>query len=139
MPADRDRLNKVLAVAINPGAYEQEAVTALRKARELVKKDPTLAHPAPPPPAPAPKPSPVGETSHEVRITNVAPFWLYILLNSLSQEAYGLGLKSKMVIDFTTTPYALDVRCDGNKASCDAFEAHVDWIIGYINSQPRQP
>src|SRR5437899_1946698 len=38
-----DRLDKVLAVAINPGAYEPEAVAALRKARQLVKRDPALA------------------------------------------------------------------------------------------------
>ena len=31
MAGDRDRFNKVLAVAINPGSYEQEAIAALRK------------------------------------------------------------------------------------------------------------
>jgi hypothetical protein len=41
--SDKDRLDKVLAVAINPGAYEPEAVAALRKARQLVKRDPALA------------------------------------------------------------------------------------------------
>ena len=35
MSKDRDRLEKVIAVALNPGAYEEEAITALRKAREL--------------------------------------------------------------------------------------------------------
>ena len=38
--SDKDRLDKVLAVAINPGAYEQEAIAALHKARELVKREP---------------------------------------------------------------------------------------------------
>ena len=55
---DRERLNKVLAIAINPGSYEQEAVAALRRAREWVKLDPTLAHPPPAPPEPAQLPSP---------------------------------------------------------------------------------
>jgi hypothetical protein len=41
--SDKDRLDEVLAVAVNPGAYEQEAVAALHKARELVKRDPNLA------------------------------------------------------------------------------------------------
>ncbi len=36
----KDRLDKVLAVAINPGAYEKEAVAALHKARKLVKREP---------------------------------------------------------------------------------------------------
>jgi len=137
--SDRDRFNKVLAIAINPGAYESEAVAALRAARQLIKKNPALAHPPPHPQAPAPKPAPPGEYSHQVRITNVAPFWLYITINSLSQLAYGLGLKSKIVIDFKERPYALNVRCDGTKTACDAFACHVDWLIGYINLQPRQP
>ena len=90
--SDRVRFDKVLAVAIDPGAYEAEAVAALRAARQLIKKNPALAYPPPP----APKPAPPGEFSHQVRITNVAPFWLYIMINSLSQLAYGLGLKVKL-------------------------------------------
>jgi hypothetical protein len=38
MSQNRDRLNKVIAIAINPGAYEQEAIAALRKARTLVNE-----------------------------------------------------------------------------------------------------
>ena len=133
--SDRVRFDKVLAVAIDPGAYEAEAVAALRAARQLIKKNPALAYPPPP----APKPAPPGEFSHQVRITNVAPFWLYIMINSLSQLAYGLGLKSKIVIDFKERPFALNVRCDGTKSTCDAFARHVDRLIGYINPQPRKP
>ena len=139
MSNSRDRFNKVLAVAVNPGAYEGEAIAALRMARELVKQDATLAYPPPPPPPPNPPRAPPDDVSHQVRLTNVAPFWLYILINSLSQEAYGLGLKNKIVIDFTATPYALDVRCDGKKAACDAFQKHVDWLISHVNSQPPEP
>ena len=40
----KDRLDKVLAVAISPGAFEQEAVAALHKARELVKREPEYIH-----------------------------------------------------------------------------------------------
>jgi Protein of unknown function (DUF2786) len=32
---DRKRIEKMLAVAINPGVYEEEAISALRKAREI--------------------------------------------------------------------------------------------------------
>jgi hypothetical protein len=46
-----------------------------------------------------------------------------------SQEAYGLGLKSKMVTDFSVSPMAFDIRCDGPKMACDAFEKHVTWLI----------
>jgi hypothetical protein len=35
MPSDRDRLDKVLAIAVNPGAYETEAVAALRAVYSL--------------------------------------------------------------------------------------------------------
>ena len=49
MADDRTRLEKVLAVAINPGAVEGEAFAALRRARELVKQNPALAHPPSPP------------------------------------------------------------------------------------------
>src|SRR5262249_35426296 len=136
MASDRERLDKVLAIAVNRGEYEEEAITALRMARELVKKNPNLAHP-PPPPTPPPSRAPAGDWRHQVRITNVAPFWLNILLNSLSQGAYGLGLKSKIVVDFEERPYTIDVRCDGNKAACEAFKAHVDWLLEHINSQPR--
>src|SRR5271165_5621771 len=136
MANDRDRLDKVLAIAVNPGAYETEAVAALRAARQLIKKNLTLAHP---PLHPRPKPAPLAEHSHQVRITNIAPFWLYIAINSLSPQAYGLGLKSKIVIDFKAMHYALDVRCDGAETACDAFAHYVDRLVDYKNSQPRQP
>lgn len=130
----RDRFDKVIAVAVNPGAYEAEAITALRKARELVRQDPSLAHP---PPAPPPKTPPPDETCVEFRITKLAPFWLNIFINKLSEQAYGLGLKSKLVCDFKEIPIAVEVRCDGSKQACDAFKAHVLWLVNYINSQPR--
>jgi hypothetical protein len=139
MPSDRDRLDKVLAIAVNPGAYETEAVAALRAARQLIRKNPSLAHCALPPRVHTPKPAPLGERSHQVRIANLAPFWLYIAINSLSQQAYGLGLKSKIVIDFKAMPFALDVRCDGAETGCDAFARYVNRLIAYINSQPRRP
>jgi hypothetical protein len=133
MPADRERFEKVLAIAINPGAYEEEAISALRKARELVKNDRSLAHPAP---APPPKAAPADEDSLEIKITHIAPFWLNILLSNLSQEAYGLGLRSKLTCDFDETPTAINVKCDGPKNACAAFHVHLNWLIEYINSQP---
>jgi hypothetical protein len=134
----RDRFDKIMAVAVNPGAYEDEAVAALRKARELVKQDPSLAHPSPPPAAPVvPKPPP--DHSVEYRVTHISPFWINIFVGSLSEQAYGLGLRSKFSFDFGVTPTAVDVRCDGAKSACDAFKAHLDWLIEHINSQPPKP
>jgi len=138
MPSDRDRLDKVLAIAVNPGAYETEAVAALRAARQLIKKNPSLVHPPRRPRVPTPNPA-QGEHSRQVRITNIAPLWLYIAINCLSQEAYGLGLKSKIVIDFKVMPFALDVRCDGAETDCDTFGRYVNRLIAYINAQPRRP
>jgi hypothetical protein len=130
---DRERLSKVLAIAINPGSYEQEAVAALRRARELVKLDPTLAHPPPAPPEPAQLPS-AGEHSVETKVVSIPPFWLTIFLTRASEQAYKLGLKSRILCDFSAVPVAVDVRCDGAKEACDAFLAHLDWLIEYINS-----
>ena len=48
-------------MAVNPGAYEDEAITALRRARALVKEDPELAYPevqVPPPKPPPPDDAP---------------------------------------------------------------------------------
>ena len=129
MPSDRDRFDKVVAVAISPGAYEGEAIAALHKARELVKKDPSLAHP---PAATAPP----HDTLYEAKITDIPSSWLNIALTNLSQEAYELGLKSKILCDFDRTPTAIDIRCDGPKKACEAFSVHVKWVLDYINSQP---
>jgi len=85
MSADRERLDKVLAIAINPGAYEGEAIAALRKARELVKKDPSLAH-SQPVPVSNPHPASPGDDALEIKVTQISQFWLNIFLNSLSAE-----------------------------------------------------
>src|SRR5580704_976109 len=122
MPGDRDRFNKVLAVAINPGSYEQEAIAALRKARDFAKNDPSLAHPPPPPPTPVMKGAPPDEASLQSKVTNITRFWLPIFLSNLSEQAYGLGLKSKLSCDFSVSPTTVNIRCDGSN---EAFQAHL--------------
>jgi hypothetical protein len=134
---DRKKIEKMLAVAISPGAYEEEAIAALRKAREVVKQNPSLAHPIPPPPAPLLS-VPPPDHSVEYRATNILPSWLNVLVGSLSQEAYGLGLRSKFSFDFSVTPTAVDIRCDGPKIACDAFEVHLHWLADFINLQPPE-
>ena len=46
MIGDKERFEKVLALAIDPGAYEGEAIAAFRKARELAKRNPSLTNAA---------------------------------------------------------------------------------------------
>jgi hypothetical protein len=130
----REKIEKMLAVAISPGAYEAEAIAALRKAREVVKLNPSLAHPVPPP---APTVSvPPADHSVQYRATNIRPTWLNNFVGNLSEQAYGLGLRSKFSFDFTVLPTAVDIRCDGPKAACDTFDAHLNWLVNFINSQP---
>ena len=130
MTSDRDRFDKVVAVAV--GAYEGEAIAALHKARALAKKDPSLAHPAA-------VTAPPHDTLYEAKIIDVPPAWLNIAMTNLSQEAYELGLKSKILCDFDHTPTAIVIRCDGPKKACEAFSAHVKLVLDCINFQPPKP
>ena len=130
----KDRLDKVLAVAINPGAYEQEAVAALHKARELVKREPNLAFDLPSARCPLPWLDRADEASFEVEISGVSDFWLPIVLNTLSERAYLLSLKSKFICDFAT-PTTVHVKCDGRETACEAFKEHVDSLVEYLHSR----
>lgn len=134
----KDRLDKVLAIAIDPGAYEQEAVVAFHKARALVKRDPNLAFALPSVTYPLPRLDPADEMSFEVEINGVSEFWLPILLNTLSEQAYVLGLKSKIICDFAT-PTTVHVKCDGRETACDAFEEHLNSLTEYIHSRRCEP
>jgi hypothetical protein len=134
----KGRLDKVLAVAINPGAYEQEAVAALHKARELVKREPHLAFDLRSARYPLPSADSAGEASFEVEINGVSEFWLPILLNALSEQAYVLGLKSKIISDFAT-PTTVNVKCDGRDTACEAFKEHLNSLIEYIHCRQCKP
>jgi hypothetical protein len=134
---DRKQIEKMIAVALSPGAYDEEAISALRKAREVVRKNPALAHPEPPQALPPP-PTPPPDHSIQYRISNVSRFWLPPLLSNLSEQAYGLGLRSKLSCVFSEESTAIDVRCDGPQASCGAFVAHLNWLLNHVNSQPPQ-
>ena len=137
MNLGRERFDKIIAIAVNPATYEEEAITALRKARELVKEDRALAHPAPPPP-PVPEPS-EPHYYFQVEIANIPPDCLALVAHSLSREAYALGLKSKIEYDFSDTPAALNVRADGPWEACSAFENHFTSLMDFVNAQERQP
>ena len=83
MTGDKERFEKVLAVAINPGAYEGEAIAALRKARELAKRNPSLANAAPTPGLPLPART-EPEYSIRLRVRNIPFDWFKVCINSLS-------------------------------------------------------
>ena len=130
MANNRTRFEKIIAIAMDPGAFEDEAIAALRKARELIRQDPGLKEPEIRPPKVEPP-----EASFKSRITNVQNDWLTILMSNLSQEAYGLGLKSKIVCDYSERLTTVEVRCDGSADACKKFQGHVDWLIQYINKK----
>jgi hypothetical protein len=135
MSDEKQRFEKVLAIAVDPGAYEAEAIAALRKARELAKRNPLLAiNGGGSPELPVPI-GPEPEYSVQFRVTKIPPPWLNICMNSLSAEAYGLGLRSRLYCDFTEIPIALDVRCDGSHQACEAFLVHLNALIDYLGSQ----
>ena len=138
MSNDRDRLEKVLALAINPGAVEGEAVAALHRARQLVKQNPSLAHP-PQQQIPSPIHQPASQATFKVKITSVHPDWILILVGLLSKQAYVLELRSKIEFDFSQALTTIDVVCDGPQTSCRAFEKHVEWCVDYINQQLKNP
>jgi hypothetical protein len=130
MSKNRERFAKIVAIAMDPAAFEDEAIAALRKARQLVREDPSLKQPGVHRPRVEPS-----QTTIKARITSLHPDWLNILLNSLSQQAYGLGLRSKITCDFSVTPWAVEAQCDGSEEACNKFLAHVDWVVEYINKQ----
>jgi hypothetical protein len=135
MTRDQDQFNKVLTLAINPGAIEGEAIAALRRLRELVKNNPTLTHP---PSMPSPQVSPAPsrpESTLNVRVTSVHPDWLLIAVSLLSRSAYHLALKYQIDFDFSEIPTAVTMICEGTDRACSSMSGQVKWIVNYINEQ----
>src|SRR5262249_37086351 len=109
---------------------------ALHKARELVRRDPNLAFDLPSMNCPLPRLEPADEASFEVEINGISEFWLPIVLNTLSEQAYVLGLKSSFICDFAI-PTTMYVKCDGRETACKAFKEHLDSLVKYIRSRRR--
>jgi hypothetical protein len=124
-------------LAISPTAVEGEALAAFNRARELVRRNPDLAHPQSEPVKPPPSPDPHG--IYTARITTVHPDWLLILVGLLSDKAYELKLLQKISFDFNELPTAVSIICDGPNSSRLAFERHIDWVVAYINEKLREP
>jgi hypothetical protein len=137
MADDHRRFEKVLALAIDPGAIEGEAIAAFRRARELVRQNPSLAHPLSSPVPATPDPPP--QATFKVSITDVHPDWILILAGLLSKTAYELNLKQKIDFDFSRSLTAINILCDGSLSACTKFEREVEWAVNYINEQLRKP
>jgi hypothetical protein len=57
------------------------------------------------------------------------------VLNTLSEQAYVLRLKSQFICDFAI-PATVHVNCDGRETACEAFEEHVNSLTEFIDSRP---
>jgi hypothetical protein len=71
------------------------------------------------------------------RITNVSRYWE--LIPRVSEEAYNHRLISKIAIKFNETSFPIEIRCDGPKEACEAFEADLKSVIDDLNAQPSRP
>jgi len=129
MTDERERLTKVLALAMHPTTIDAEALAAFKRARKIVEANPSLAHP----PEPKKPPPPPPQTTYTTTITHVHPDWVLVLVGNLSLKAYELDLKSKITFDFMQQPVAVNVVCDGLEEACLEFQQHVQWFIGHLN------
>ena len=79
-----------------------------------------------------------GKAGHSLafQVKKIPPYWINIFTNNVSEAAYGLGLKSKIVVELEEIPRVIQIRCDGPKQACAVFEAHLNWLLTYINTQP---
>ena len=141
MPLDmKDRFDKIMALAMDPGAHDGEAQAAFAMLRKLVRQYPSLTMPPQPPlPAPSQAPPSPTESNREWRLTKLPSFWLTITVGNLSERAYLLGLRSKFVFDYSEQPTAVDIRCDGPENACRAFDDFLAAIIEWTNTQPADP
>jgi len=127
--SNSERFHKVLALAINPAAHDGEALSAFARLREMVKQNPDLRTPPPVSPQPA-------EHTEQWRLTKISAYWLPIVLDNLSGQAYDGGLRSKLSCDFGEFPAALDIICTGTKTACDTFGQALAVLVDFINAHP---
>src|SRR6516225_8132507 len=137
MANDRDRLQKVLTLAMHPQTVPQEAHAAFLRARQIVKANPSLAHSPVSEAVSAAKPP--REATFEATITSVHPDWVLILVDALSRSAYKLDLKYQIAFDFSQSLTAINFICHGSKQSCEAMESQVNWVINYIDDEMSDP
>ena len=137
MVNDRDRLQKVLTLAMHPQTVPQEAHAAFLRARQIVKANPSLAHSPASEAVSVAKPS--REATFEATVTSVHPDWVLILVDALSRSAYKLDLKYQIAFDFSQSLTAINFTCRGSNQSCEAMEGQVSWVINYIDDEISNP
>ena len=138
MPDERDKLTKVLALAMHPQTIPAEAQAAFNRAREIVKANPALAHPPPPPKPSAPPPDSEPQAKYSVTVTNVHPDWILVLTHQLSKRAFGLDLKYQIGFDFSQALTGITLVWIGSEKACQAFEWSVNWYINYVNQELKK-
>jgi hypothetical protein len=133
LPSDRDRLTKILTLAIHPGTVATEAEAALHRARQIVVANPSLAYS--PLPEPQQQSATKPETTYTIKITSVHPDWVLILIGLLSRRAYQLDLRYQVEFDLTQSRAGINVTCEGSQSACDRFNKSADWAVNYINDE----
>jgi hypothetical protein len=131
---DRDRLTKVLTLAMHPQTIPEDAMAAFRRARAIVRDNPSLTHPEP---VLTERAAFVPETTFKTAIASVHPDGVLILVGSLSTRAYELELKYEVGFDFSQPLTAVKVTYRGPATACEAFSDHVEWAVQYINGRHR--
>jgi hypothetical protein len=137
MADDRNKLDKVIALAIHPTTVPAEAVAAFNRARQLVKQNPDLAHP-PPEPEPAAPAQPAVNAKFTATITNLHPDWILIFVALVSKTGHEAGLKYRIDFDFSQAAVAIKLQCEGDERQCNLFEWNATWCVNYINEQLKK-
>jgi hypothetical protein len=136
MADPKERVTKVLTLAIHPETMPGEALAAFHRARDLAKANPSLLHSPSTSPQPQNARSPY-QATFDVTISSLHPDWTLIIVEQLSQRAYELDLQYKINFDFTQL-VALKMVCQGSERACRDFEAHMRWVVNYVNNKLRQ-
>jgi hypothetical protein len=137
MTDPKERLTKVLTVAIHPKTMPGEALAAFHRARDLAKANPSLLHSPSTSPQPQNARSP-REATLDVTISSLHPDWTLIIVEQLSRRAYELDLLYKISFDFTQPLAALKMVCQGSEGATRDFEAHMTRVVHYVNNKLKQ-
>jgi hypothetical protein len=134
MNENRKKLDKIIAVAVNPGAYEEEGYNGPAQGSRVGAREPFSC------------------TSRAGRSASKVATCAGLLLPDANHEyfratptsdrdwppaeAYGLGLKSKLELEFVegAARYTLNARVDGPKLGCETFDRYVKWLIEFHNN-----
>jgi hypothetical protein len=135
---ERDKLNKVLALAMHPETIRGEALAAFERARHIVKTNPALAHPPTPQTPGAPPPTNSPQAKYSMTITNVHPDWILVLVHQLSKRAFDLDLKCQIGFDFSQQLTGVKLHWNGPEKACQDLEWSINWCVNYVNQELKK-